>query len=66
MLMLFIMTYLDCILEFALDIFHSSGCRGRDCMVIGFLTTYMQSVPITTIVVSLNLAQVRCTRYNIM
>ena len=26
----------------------------------------MQSVPITTEVVSLNLTQVRCTRYNIM
>jgi hypothetical protein len=37
------------------------GCRGRDCMVVGS----MQSVPITTNVVSLNTAQARCTRYTI-
>jgi hypothetical protein len=31
----------------------SGGSRGRDCMVTGFITTYgMQSVPITTDVVS--------------
>jgi hypothetical protein len=30
------------------------GCRGRDGMVVGFTTTYMQSVPLTTKVVSLN------------
>jgi hypothetical protein len=29
------------------------GCRGRDCMVVGFTTT-VQSVPITTKVVSSN------------
>ena len=37
----------------------SPGCR--DCMVVG----PMQSVPITTNVVSLNTAQARCTRYTI-
>ena len=45
------MTYLDYILEFALDIFHSSGCRDR--MVIGFIATYMQSVPVTVSPLSL-------------
>ena len=33
------------------------GHRGSDRMVAGFTTTYMQSVSITTDVVSLNLAQ---------
>jgi len=42
------------------------GCHGRDRMVVGFTTTYMQSVPIITNVVSSNPAQTRCTRYNIM
>ena len=32
------------------------GCHGHDCM---------QSVPITTNVVSLNPTRARCTRYNI-
>jgi hypothetical protein len=40
------------------------GCCGRDCMVVGLLLP-KQSVPITTIVVSSNPAQVRYTRYNI-
>jgi hypothetical protein len=38
------------------------GRRGHDRMVVGF----MQSMSITTNVVSLNPAQARCTRYNIM
>ena len=48
--------------------FTSRGSGGRNCMVVGFPTTYMQSVPITTNVVSLNPAQAMCTgtRYNIM
>ena len=37
---------------------------GRDCMVVGFTTTYMQLVPITTDVVSSNLDQGEV--YNIM
>jgi hypothetical protein len=40
------------------------GRRGRDRMVFGFTTTYMQSVPITTDVVSSNLDQGEV--YNIM
>jgi len=42
------------------------GLRGRYRMVVEFITTCMQSVPITTNVVSSNSAQTRCTRYNIM
>ena len=42
----------------------------RDCMVARFTTTctciYMQSVPITTKVVSSNPIQAGCTLYNIM
>jgi hypothetical protein len=38
--------------------------KGLDCMVIGFTTTYMQSMPITTDVVSSNLDQGEV--YNIM
>jgi len=38
----------------------------NDRMVVGFITTYMQSVPITTNVVSSNPTQAKCTRYNIM
>jgi hypothetical protein len=41
------------------------GRRGRDGMVVEFITTY-QSVPITTNIVSSNPAQARCTQYNIM
>jgi hypothetical protein len=37
------------------------GCRGHDCMVVGF-TTPMQSVPITTKVVSSNPVRARCTQ----
>ena len=42
--------------------------RGRDFIVVGFITTYAitESVPITTNVVSSNRTQARCTRYNIM
>ena len=40
------------------------GHRGSDRMVAGFTTTYMQSVPFTTDVVSPNLDQV--DEYNIM
>jgi hypothetical protein len=44
------------------------GHGDRDRMVVGFIATNvpMQSVPITTNVASLNLAQASCTRYNIM
>jgi len=56
---------------FQINIIDSANCtcanRGRhcrDCMVVGFQTTYMQSVPITTDVVSLNLDQGEV--YNIM
>ena len=42
------------------------GRHGRDRMVVGFTATYMQSVLITTNVVSLNPAQARCTQFNIM
>ena len=41
------------------------GCRDRDRMVFGFTLT-MQSVPITTKVVSSNLAEAWCILYNIM
>jgi hypothetical protein len=43
-----------------------SGSRGRDRMVVGLPTTYAISAyqAIATNVVSLNPAQVRCTRYN--
>jgi len=40
--------------------------RGCDRMVVGFITTYIQSVPITINVVTLNPAQARCTPYNII
>ena len=40
------------------------GRRGSDCMVAGFTATYMQSVPITTDIVSSNLDQGEV--YNIM
>ena len=30
------------------------GCRGRDCIVVGFAITCVQSMPITTKIVSLN------------
>ena len=41
------------------------GHCGRDRMVVGFKQP-MQSVPITTNIVSWNPAQARCTQYNIM
>jgi hypothetical protein len=34
--------------------FDQKGCCGHDCMVVGFTTTYMKSVPTSTEVVSLN------------
>jgi len=40
------------------------GHRGRDCMVVGFITTYAISAYYH--VVSSNPAQARSTRYNIM
>ena len=48
--------------------FYNGGRHSRDHMVVGFITTNvpMQSVPITTKVVSSTPVQVRCTRYNIM
>jgi hypothetical protein len=45
--------------------FRLGGRRGLDHMVIGFILP-MQSVPITTNVVSPNPTQTECTRYNIM
>ena len=42
--------------------FIDKGCRGHYHMVVGYTTT-MQSVLITTNVVSSNPAQARCTRY---
>ena len=38
------------------------GCRGRNRMVVGFTTTYVKAVHITTNIVSSNPAQARCTR----
>ena len=46
--------------------YYIRGYLGRDRMVVGLMTTYMQSVPITTNVVNLNPSQARCTQYNIM
>jgi hypothetical protein len=50
---------------FAILLDNNWGRRGRDGMVVEFITTY-QSVPITTNIVSSNPAQARCTQYNIM
>jgi hypothetical protein len=36
---------------------YSWGRRGRDRIVVGFISTYIQSMPITTDVVSSNLDQ---------
>jgi hypothetical protein len=44
--------HLNC-LDFPSQIKRYVSCRGRDCMVVGFTTT-VQSVPITTKVVSSN------------
>ena len=41
------------------------GHRGRDRMIVGFITTYPISAYHNKVVI-LNPAQVRCTRYNIM
>ena len=41
------------------------GSRDHDRMVVGFMELPMQSVPVTTNVVSSNPAQAMCTRYNI-
>jgi len=41
--------------------------RGREYMAVGFINVlHVQSVPITTKVVSSNPVQAWCTRYNIM
>ena len=45
---------------------HVGGHCGRDRMIVGFTTIYMQSASITTYVVSWNPAQAKCTRYSIM
>jgi len=45
---------------------HSRVRRGCDHMVVGFITTYMQSVHITINIMSSNPARARCTWYNIM
>ena len=42
------------------------GRRDRDRMAVGFIKPPMQSMPITTKVVSSNPSQARCARYNIM
>ena len=49
---------------FLVNVLHTvlGGC---DRMVVEITTTYMQSVPITTEVVSSNPTQTRCTQYNI-
>ena len=51
------MRFLFC--QNTLCMFFLRGCRGCDCMVVGFITTYatLQSVPITTNIVSSNPAQ---------
>jgi hypothetical protein len=41
-------------IHFVTNPFCIGGRRGRDRLVVGFATTYMQSVPITTKVVSSN------------
>jgi hypothetical protein len=48
------MRFLFC--QNTLCMFFLRGCRGCDCMVVAFITTYatMQSVPITTNIVSSN------------
>jgi hypothetical protein len=45
---------------------YDEGRHSCDCMVVEFITTYVQSVPSTTNVVSSNPAQAMCTRYNTM
>jgi len=52
-------------------IFFYKGRRGRDHMVVGYTTIHVQSVPITTNVVSSNPAHgevysIQIRRYNIM
>jgi len=44
----------------------SGGRRGRDCKTVRFIPIPMQSLPITTSVVSSNPFHARCTRFNIM
>ena len=48
--------------------YRNCGCCGRDSMVVGFITTYVQSVPITTNVVSSNPAhgQVYSVQYHVI
>jgi hypothetical protein len=44
-----------------LNLFSTGSCRGYDHMVVGFTTTGVKSVPITTMFVSSNPTQARCT-----
>ena len=46
-----------CTSEVCIPAVHVKGDSDRDRMVVGFTTTYMQSVPITTDVVIWNLNQ---------
>ena len=54
----------------ASSILEYGGPHGRDRMVVGYTFVHVQlpvqSVPITTNIMSSNPAQVRSTRYNIM
>ena len=52
---------MTCVHHIYTKIYNSTACCDRDCMIVGFITTYMQLVPIATNVVSSNGAQVRCT-----
>ena len=48
-------------------LFYSScGCRGRDRMVVESITTYMQSMPIATNVVSSNPVQVYSIQHTVI
>jgi hypothetical protein len=67
MLYILYIWYIVCIYKFYSISVHGGGHRGHDRMVVFLdLQLPMQSVPITTNVVSSNPVQVRCTRYNIM
>ena len=49
-----------------IELLITGGRHCRDRKVVGLTTILMESVPITTNIVSTNSAQARCTRYNIM
>jgi len=51
---------------FSLSFKVNRGRRGRDRMVVGFMTTCVKQCLSPLNVVSSNLAQARCTRYNSM